>query len=392
MAARDYSDWYNNETVDNRTNSGSLAPFTFICIVVILIMTGLLMLYSSSYAEAAANGQPHYYFVLRQGIFALLGIVCAVAVNFIPVKWIKLSAFPLVALAFITMLLTLLTPFGVTVMGARRWLDLPVIPQFQPSEVAKLAIIIFLAWWFTSQKTRQYIGWYYVVPLLLILALTLLIFIQRAYTTGIHFLILALALCIAGRLKLRYVFTACAFLAVPAVFYMLSEGYRVRRIASFLIPSLDPQGLNWQVNMSLSAIAEGGFFGKGIGNGVYKMGLLPEVQNDFILASIIEETGLVGFIFIAMLFVLFAVLGYRAAGRLWDRDRFASLIAIGITTMIVSQVALNIAVVTGLLPPTGIPLPFFSQGGTNLFVVIIECGLLYRMIALSAKGDENGGR
>ena len=290
MAARDYSDWYNNETVDNRTNSGSLAPFTFICIVVILIMTGLLMLYSSSYAEAAANGQPHYYFVLRQGIFALLGIVCAVAVNFIPVKWIKLSAVPLVALAFITMLLTLLTPFGVTVMGARRWLDLPVIPQFQPSEVAKLAIIIFLAWWFTSQKTRQYIGWYYVVPLLLILALTLLIFIQRAYTTGIHFLILALALCIAGRLKLRYVFTACAFLAVPAVFYMLSEGYRVRRIASFLIPSLDPQGLNWQVNMSLSAIAEGGFFGKGIGNGVYKMGLLPEVQNDFILASIIEET------------------------------------------------------------------------------------------------------
>ena len=391
MAQRDYSDYYNSlEGEIDSGSSGSLAPFTFICVVVILVMTGLVMLYSSSYAEATMNGLDHYYYVLRQGIFAILGFVCAIVINLVPVKWIRLAAIPLVAIALVSMLMTLFTPYGVTVMGARRWLALPLVPQFQPSEVVKLSTIVFLAWWLTSPSTRRYLGWYYVVPFVMIVGFTLLIVVQRAYTTSIHYLILALAICVAARLKLRYIFIACAFISVPGILYMLSESYRVKRIASFVFPSLDPQGLNWQVNMSLGAIAEGGLTGKGIGNGTYKLGLLPEVQNDFILSSIIEETGLVGFAFIAMMFIMFAILGYRAAVRLWPRDRFHALLSVGITTMIISQVALNIAVITGLLPPTGIPLPFFSQGGTNLFVIIVECGLLYRAIVLSSKegGDE----
>lgn len=391
MAQRDYSDYYNSlEGEIDSGSSGSLAPFTFICVVVILVMTGLVMLYSSSYAEATMNGLDHYYYVLRQGIFAILGFVCAIVINLVPAKWIRLAAIPLVAIALVSMLMTLFTPYGVTVMGARRWLALPLVPQFQPSEVVKLSTIVFLAWWLTSPSTRRYLGWYYVVPFVMIVGFTLLIVVQRAYTTSIHYLILALAICVAARLKLRYIFIACAFISVPGILYMLSESYRVKRIASFVFPSLDPQGLNWQVNMSLGAIAEGGLTGKGIGNGTYKLGLLPEVQNDFILSSIIEETGLVGFAFIAMMFIMFAILGYRASVRLWPRDRFHALLSVGITTMIISQVALNIAVITGLLPPTGIPLPFFSQGGTNLFVIIVECGLLYRAIVLSSKegGDE----
>ena len=391
MAQRDYSDYYNSlEGEIDSGSSGSLAPFTFICVVVILVMTGLVMLYSSSYAEATMNGLDHYYYVLRQGIFAILGFVCAIVINLVPAKWIRLAAIPLVVIALVSMLMTLFTPYGVTVMGARRWLALPLVPQFQPSEVVKLSTIVFLAWWLTSPSTRRYLGWYYVVPFILIVGFTLLIVVQRAYTTSIHYLILALAICVAARLKLRYIFIACAFISVPGILYMLSESYRVKRIASFVFPSLDPQGLNWQVNMSLGAIAEGGLTGKGIGNGTYKLGLLPEVQNDFILSSIIEETGLVGFAFIAMMFIMFAILGYRASVRLWPRDRFHALLSVGITTMIISQVALNIAVITGLLPPTGIPLPFFSQGGTNLFVIIVECGLLYRAIVLSSKegGDE----
>lgn len=391
MAQRDYSDYYNSlEGEIESGSSGSLAPFTFICVVVILVMTGLVMLYSSSYAEATMNGLDHYYYVLRQGIFAILGFVCAIVINLVPAKWIRLAAIPLVIIALVSMLMTLFTPYGVTVMGARRWLALPLVPQFQPSEVVKLSTIVFLAWWLTSPSTRRYLGWYYVVPFVMIVGFTLLIVVQRAYTTSIHYLILALAICVAARLKLRYIFIACAFISVPGILYMLSESYRVKRIASFVFPSLDPQGLNWQVNMSLGAIAEGGLTGKGIGNGTYKLGLLPEVQNDFILSSIIEETGLVGFAFIAMMFIMFAILGYRASVRLWPRDRFHALLSVGITTMIISQVALNIAVITGLLPPTGIPLPFFSQGGTNLFVIIVECGLLYRAIVLSSKegGDE----
>ncbi len=388
MQERDYNDYYSIENEKVRSD-GSFAPFTFLCTVIILICAGLLMLYSASYPEAISNGQPHYYFVLRQGFFALLGVACAAAIYFIPMKVIRLAAIPLVVISALFMLLTSFSPYGVTVLGARRWLALPLLPQFQPSELVKLSVIIFLAWWFSSSKTKKYIGWYYVVPLAVILIFTGLILMQRAYTTGIHFLILCLAMCVAGRLRLRYIIIALAFLSVPAVLYMLSEGYRVKRIASFVFPSLDPQGLNWQVNMSLSAIAEGGLFGKGIGNGVYKMGLLPEVQNDFILSSIIEETGIIGFAFILLLFFFFALLGYRGAVRLGRKDDFASLVTTGITTMIVTQVVINIAVVTGLLPPTGIPLPFFSQGGTNLFIVIVECGLMYKMISIVRKhGDE----
>lgn len=385
MAARDYSDYNAQRFEEGRVGEGSLAPFTFLCVVLVLVASGLLMLYSSSYAEALSHGLPHYYYVLRQGIFALLGIAVAAVVNFVPVKWIRLASIPLLSLAVIAMVLTLLTPYGVTVMGARRWLDLPLLPQFQPSELLKLSLVIFLAWWFSSAKTRRYPGWYHVVPFIIAILCALLIVAQRAYTTAVHFLLIFFALCIAAGLKLRYLITAGAFAAVPAVLMMLSEPYRVRRVASFIYPSLDPQGMNWQVNMSLSAIAEGGLFGKGIGNGTYKLGLLPEVQNDFILASIIEETGIAGFLFISMLFILFAVLGLRAAVRLLGRDDFQGLLCVGITIMIVSQVVLNIAVVTGLLPPTGIPLPFFSQGGTNLFIILFECGLLYRTVSASSK-------
>ena len=157
------------------------------------------------------------------------------------------------------------------------------------------------------------------------------------------------------------------------------------RFSSFLFPGIDPTGLEWQVNMSLNAIKEGGLFGKGLGNGFYKLGSLPEVQNDFIFSSFVEECGLVGVFILFTLFLLFTILGLRGFMRERLKDEFFSNLALGITAMIIIQVLINICVVTGLLPPTGIPLPFFSQGGTNLFVVIVECGLLYRVIKDSVK-------
>ena len=384
MGVNDYSD-IERFNIDESSGSGSLSPFTFICVVTVLILYGLLMLYSASYPEAIMHGLAHYYYVLRQAIFALAGIAFAVVLNFIPTKWIKYLSLPLLVVSAILMLLTLFTPYGVTVLGARRWLDLPLLPQFQPSELVKLSTILFLSWWFSDKRFKVYMGWYYVVPLFIIILFALLIVAGKAYTTTILFLLTALTLCVAGKLKLRYIFAFMAFLAVPGIFLLLSESYRVKRIASFLIPSLDPQGLNWQVNMSLSAISEGGFFGKGLGNGIYKLGLLPEVQNDFIFSSIAEECGLASILFIFSLFILFAILGTRAAKRIASKDKFLSNLAMGITAMIIYQVIINVAVVTGLLPPTGIPLPFFSQGGTNNFVVIAECGLLYRVIREAAE-------
>lgn len=385
----DYSDYRAALELNRDRNDGSLSPFTFICVTLILTLMGGITLYSASYPEAIMNGLPHWYYIARQGIFALLGLIVACIIAVIPEKWIKLSSFPLLAISLAALLLTLFSPYGVTVLGARRWLDLPLLPQFQPSEIVKISMIIFLSHFFSEPKFRKYLGWYYVIPVLLTLLFAVLILMQKAYTTTILFLITCLVLFLAGGFKLRYIITFCAFLAVPALCVLFSEGYRVKRIASFIFPDLDPSGLNWQINMSLSAIGEGGFFGKGLGNGYYKLGSLPEVQNDFIFSSFAEECGLIGVFILFILFALFALLGIRASQRERMISPFYSNLALGITAMIVFQVLINIAVVTGLLPPTGIPLPFFSQGGTNLFVIICECGLLYRVIRHSVR-SRNG--
>ena len=381
----DYSDYRDTLELIRDKNEGSLSPFTFICVVLILILMGGITLYSASYPEAINQGLPHYYYILKQGIFALLGLLCAIVINFIPTKWIKHSSIPILIISFITLLLTLFTPFGVSVLGARRWLDLPLIPSFQPSEIAKLALIIFLSNFFSDERTKKYMGWYYLIPILIISIFSALILMQKAYTTTILFLLTGLILCLSGGFKLRYIITFLAFLFPPALFLLLSESYRVKRIASFLFPGIDPNGLEWQVNMSINAIKEGGIFGKGLGNGYYKLGTLPEVQNDFIFSSFVEECGLVGVFILFTLFVLFTILGLRGFRREREKNLFFSNLALGITSMIIIQVLINICVVTGLLPPTGIPLPFFSQGGTNLFVIIVECGLLYRVIKDSVK-------
>jgi len=367
-------------------HEGVLSPFTFILLVILLTSIGLVCMYSASFPEAVDHGLPHYYFFAKQIFFALAGLVCAIAMNFLPTKYYRYAIIPMLVFSLVTMLLTSFTPFGVTVFGARRWLDLPLLPSFQPSEIVKISVMLFLSYWLTEPRCRKYLGWYYVIPIAVIVVFSGLILFQRAYTTTILFLILSASLLIVGRFAIRWIIVFGAFMAVPAVYLLLGEGYRIRRIASFIMPELDPQGLNWQINMSLSAIREGALSGKGLGNGTYKYGLLPEVQNDFIFANIAEEVGFIGVATIFIFFILFAIIGYRSASRMWARNQFLSLIATGITTMIVAQVIVNVAVVTGMMPPTGIPLPFFSQGGTNLFVILVECGVLYRIIKESVGG------
>ncbi len=369
-------------------NEGILSPFTFIVLVVLLTAIGLVSMYSASFPEAVDHGLPHYYFFLKQIVFAFAGLVCATGITFVPTKYYRYAIIPLLVISLVTMLMTSFTPFGVTVFGARRWLDLPLLPSFQPSEIVKISVLLFLSFWLSDPRCRKYLGWYYVVPIAIIVVFASLILFQRAYTTTILFLILSASLLIVGKFAIRWIVVFAAFISVPALYLLLGEGYRVRRVASFIMPELDPQGLNWQINMSLSAIREGALSGKGLGNGTYKYGLLPEVQNDFIFANIAEETGFLGVLAIFLFFALFAIIGYRSASRMWPRDQFLSLVATGITTMIVFQVIVNVAVVTGMMPPTGIPLPFFSQGGTNLFVILVECGVLYRIIKDSIGGEK----
>jgi Bacterial cell division membrane protein len=302
----------------------------------------------------------------------------------IPFRFFRYLAWPAIAVSTIFLALTVFTPFGVTVLGARRWLNLPLLPSFQPSEFAKAALILFLAFWFSEEKHKKYIGWYYLVPVLVICLTLCLIMLQRAFTTSVIVFIIAFMMLIVCGIKFRYMFIAGCFIAVPAISIMFCQSYRIKRVFSFLFPDVDTAGVNWQVSNSLKAIGSGGVFGKGMGNGEYKR-ILPEIENDFIFANIGEEQGLMGMFFIIGLFALFAVLGLRAYERAEKYDHFSAYLAFGITSLISVQTVINLSVVLGLMPPTGIPLPFFSQGGTNLLIILSLSALLYKSMKENTK-------
>ncbi len=380
---RDFDDWRQpGETVEE--TGGNLSAFTFLCIVIVITSLGLIMLYSASYNEALIHGLPHYYYFSRQLLFVALALVLWLVLRYIPLSWVEKLSYVLLSLSVVLLLMTLLTPFGQERLGSKRWLEIGPLPSFQPSEFAKVGLILFFAVYHKRDRSDQSLFRRYGIPIVISLCITILIFLQRDYSSALLLLAISFAMLIASGFRILHMVVLLAFLVPPALVAMFSQSYRVKRVFSFLFPSLDPSGMNYQVSNSLKAISEGGLFGVGLGNGTYKLGLLPEVQSDFIFASVCEELGFIGGAFILVLFVMFAILGYHAARRMLDRDRFLSLVAFGLTSMVLFQAILNIAVVTALLPPTGIPLPFFSQGGTNLLVVLLSCALLYRILLISS--------
>ncbi len=380
---REFDDWQNHEQAMD-VMGGSLSAFTFLCIIVLITTLGLVMLYSASYNEALIHNLPHYYFFTRQLMFVLLALVASLVIRFIPLSFLKALSYPVLAVSILLLLMTLFTPFGQERLGSRRWLQIGSLPSLQPSEFAKIAIILFYATYYQKDRSAESPVRRFGAPIIVSLVITALIFAQRDYSSALLFLALSFALLLASGFKLGHLLVLLAFLAAPALIAMFSQSYRVKRVFSFLFPALDPAGMNYQVSNSLKAIRAGGLFGVGLGNGQYKLGLLPEVQSDFIFASICEEIGFVGSSFILVLFAMIAILGYNAASRMESRDRFSSIMAYGLTSMILFQAILNLAVVTALLPPTGIPMPFFSQGGSNLFVVLSSSALLYRIMLISS--------
>ena len=378
-----YDDWQAEQATLSETG-GNASAFTFLCVVAILTALGLIMLYSASYNEALIHNLPHYYYFQRQMMFVLFALLCSVVIRYMPLSWFRYLTIPIVLACLALMALTLFTSYGQVRLGSRRWLQIGSLPSLQPSELVKVGTIFLFALSFNKKEKETSFWMRFGLPIVVAMLFSALILLQKDYSTTILYLALCVALFLVGGMKISSLLVGFSFLIVPATTLMLSQSYRVKRVFSFLFSQVDLGGINYQVSNSLKAIGAGGFFGVGLGNGTYKLGLIPEVQSDFIFASICEEVGFVGAAFIIVLFAMFAILGYNAYQRMLSRDRFLSFTAFGITTMILLQAITNIAVVTGLLPPTGIPLPFFSQGGTNLFVVICLCALLYRILLISS--------
>jgi len=354
----------------------------FLVTLMTLIVYGLICMYSASYPQAVDFNLNQTYFFINQIKFAFLAIFAGFIILIIPEKIIKNVDLLLLSICFILMLLTLFTPFGLTRLGGRRWLQLGSFPAFQPSELVKISIVLFLSNRFKAiddeNRNKIYLQSWFVVLLFAVLILA-----QKDFSTTAIFLVVCLTMFLFSGMKFDYVIIICLFLIVIGSVVVLSEPYRVKRIVAFIFPNLDPSGINYQVLNAGKAISSGGWFGKGFGQGVYKNGLIPEVQNDFIFANIGEETGFLGILLIFGMFGVFAYFGYKASSKIKAIDPFFSFTCFGFTTMIIYQALANIAVVVGVLPPTGIVLPFFSQGGTNLFVVILESFFIYRVIRIS---------
>lgn len=272
------------------------------------------------------------------------------------------------------MLLTIFTPYGVSVLGAKRWLKLGPIPSFQPSELVKVSTILFIARYYSTQHKKD------IIAFSIVLVNAFLILMQKDYSTTMLYLFSNFLFLLVCGCDFKKIFIGGMFLIFPAIYAILSEPFRVKRIVSFLHPSLDPSGINYQINNSLAAINRGGLFGVGLGNGIYKLGKLPEVQNDFIFSSLTEETGFIGVVFTLILFYIILKIGFKIAKRLWNENLFKSYICFGISVSIAIQFVINVLVVTGMIPPTGIPLPFISQGGTNLFFTLVETSIVYKII------------
>ncbi|MCF7934623.1 MAG: putative lipid II flippase FtsW [Spirochaetia bacterium] len=366
------------------TNTYTKEAGYFCFFVLLLLGIGLMSLYSASYDKALRMGYEPQYFFHRQLLFTALGIAGAAVVALFPEHVIKHLIPVLLFLSLILMALTSMTSLGETRMGATRWLRLGPL-SFQPSELVKVAVMLYLANYLGKRDRDLKDFWVVSVPIAVVFLAAGLIIIQRDYSTTMVFLFLSFSMLLIAQVKITYLLYYLAIAGIPGIFFLLSEEYRLKRVIGFIFKDIDPSGINYQVNVSMDAIASGGILGKGFGQGTYKLGKIPEVQSDFIFAAFAEEWGLFGVITIILLFSALAYLGFRGAARHRQSSSFLFLTGFGISYLLLWQFLLNIGVAGGMVPPTGIPLPFFSAGGTNLLMNLGMCGLLLKIILKAPK-------
>ena len=342
--------------------------------VILLLGIGLVTLYSASYSFAARFFRDGNYFIIRQMIFGAAGILLFFIFSRVNLDVLRKYIMLLVIVAAILCALTLFPGIGVERYGASRWIEIGSF-SYQPSEMVKFVLPLYLAHLLDKKANNIDSFSSGVLPPVLVTGLFFsLIYVQNNFSTAVFIVFNAMIIFFIAGIRYRYFFAAIAMILPISALLVFTKEHRVRRLVSFIRPEWDPLGAGFQVNASRDAIISGGLWGKGIGEGTRKVASIPEIHSDFIFSSYVEETGFIGILLFFAMFAAFAILGYRAA--LKSETVFGRLLAAGLTTMIVSQALLNTAVVSGALPATGIPLPFFSAGGSSLATTLVCAGLI----------------
>lgn len=342
---------------------------------VALMGIGFLALVSASIGVSQKNFGTPFYYALRQFLYGGLGGIAALLITqWIPYRAWRQLAVPLVVLSFALLALVFIPEVSYTAGGARRWLKLGPV-SFQPSELLKLSLIVYLAGWLDARRHEIARVAYGAIPFALMLAIVGVFLVMQPDigTLGIVVVTAGILYFLGGGTKFQI---AALFASGAAMFYFLVQlaPYRLHRILVFLQPTLDLQGIGYQVNQAAIAIGSGGFFGQGFGRSLQKYSYLPEPLGDSIFAIFAEEMGFLGAVILISLILFFCLQGFSIARR--APDTFGKLLAAGISISILLQGFINMAAISGLLPLTGVALPFVSYGSTSLVITLANVGIL----------------
>jgi cell division protein FtsW len=360
------------------------ADFFIFITVLVLLFIGTIMVASSTAAYAGERFGDSFYFIKRQMVYVILGVMAMFAMMNVNYKRLGKISPILMMLSIFLLIIVLIPGIGVELNEARRWIGIRG-QTIQPTEVAKLSIILFLSYSLSKKKDKVRNFTKGLLPYLGLLGIIAgLVMLEPHFSATVIIGSVTMILLFAAGAKLGHFVLLSAPVMSLGTFLVISSPYRLRRLVAFLDPWSDVRGGGWQIIQSLLAIGSGGLFGRGTGKSLQKLLYIPEPYNDFIFSILAEEFGFLGVILVAFLFGLLIWRGFKVAMN--APDTFGGLVALGITSLIAIQVIINIAVVTSSMPVTGMPLPFFSYGGTSLIFLLSGVGILLN-ISRYAKYD-----
>lgn len=355
-----------------RSSDGVILSLYFI-----FVALGLLFMFGvSRYAGSSYRMSPFWIFS-KQLVFALFSISVMLFFLRLPYQKTRLLVKPLVFLTLILLLLVFVPKIGLEAGGARRWLNLRVF-SFNPSELAKLTLVIYLSHILVKKQNEgnklENFTFGLLPPLILAALIFSVILMQSGFSIGAIVLVVVFAMLFIGGASIKHIIILVFFSLPVLILAVWRVAYRKDRIYAFLNPWKDSEGIGYQSIQSLQALANGGFFGVGLGNSMQKIARLPAAHTDFIFSVIVEELGFLGGFALIILFVLFFLRGLKLSLRV--SDNYGQMLAFGITTLITSHALLNMMIAMALLPPTGVSLPFISYGGSSFLVLSVGVGIL----------------
>lgn len=357
-------------------NSKQKGDYLLLIAVTLLATVGTVFIYSASNYSAKATYGDAFFFVKKQVIGIIIGLVTMILASIFDYSKLKKFCLPVSIISFVLLALVFLPGLGVENYGARRWIGIGGI-TLQPSEISKFALILFCATYFSNnpEKAKTFKG---VLPVLLFgLSTCVLIILEPNMSITVCVALLMLTMLFAAGMKIKLFVLMIVPALVVGILLIIAEPYRLKRLSAFLNPWSSPKGEGYQLLQSLYALGSGGWFGVGLFNSRQKYAFLPFAESDFILSVIGEEIGFIGLaLFFSLIgFIIFR--GIKIASK--SKDLFGFMLAIGVTMIFGIQAVVNALVVTGSIPPTGLPLPLVSSGNTSIIIFMTEMGILYNI-------------